>query len=202
MLVKTGYTAYIPTINGSFFFNKNSTKLSYLHYNDTKVRFAQNINAASSVTLPAVLRVIIINVHIHPKHYSKFPDRAPYPLLPKEDKQGSKHPNHASPAYRSTTIFIAATKISMAIKMITRRLQLALPCSIAKKKMIRKRGEGRGRFAVRFQHTYPFEHFAVAVSQLVFENSQQVGNYIQPLCHQTNSLIHFKIAPDCLVDWL
>lgn len=42
----------------------------------------------------------------------------------------------------------------------------------------------------------------MAMTQLVLEHCQQVCNHVEPLVQQAHPLIHFKIAPHCLVDGL
>ena len=50
--------------------------------------------------------------------------------------------------------------------------------------------------------TNPLQLLSVAVTQLVFQNSQQVGNDVQAFCQKTDTLVHFEIASYGLVDRL
>lgn len=79
-------------------------------------------------------------------------------------------------------MLMAATRISAAIRTIT---------NIGQTCLIEIHGE---------QLTNPFQVLAVAMSQLVFQNGQKIGDDVQPFGKKAHPLIHFKVTPNRLVD--
>lgn len=50
------------------------------------------------------------------------------------------------------------------------------------------------------QLTNPLQLFSVAMTQQILEDGKQVGYDVEPIGKQTDSLVHFQVAPDSLVD--
>ena len=50
--------------------------------------------------------------------------------------------------------------------------------------------------------TYPFQHFSMAMTELVLKHGEEVSDDVETLCQQTNTLVHLQVAPHGLVDWL
>ena len=51
-------------------------------------------------------------------------------------------------------------------------------------------------------HTYPLQHLPVAVTELVLEYGEEIGDDVETLRKQTYALVHLQVAADGLVDGL
>lgn len=50
--------------------------------------------------------------------------------------------------------------------------------------------------------TNPLQLFTVSVTQLILQNSKQIGNDVESFRQEADSLVHFEIAPNRLIDGL
>lgn len=128
--------------------------------------------------------------------------------------------SYISPAHKSTAMLMHATKISMAISTITAVGVLLATSFLSKhtkvlysrigsmhkkasRRRLKKRGEREQEQDLpKKKHTNPFQLLAMTMTQLVFQNSQQIRNDIQALIEQPHALIHLEIAPYGLVHGL
>lgn len=88
------------------------------------------------------------------------------------------------PTYTSIMILMMATKISAAIRMMTITFS-ALAYQL--------------RREVRKPLTNPLQLLAMAMTQQILQNSQQIGNDVEPIIQQADALVHLEVAPDGLV---
>lgn len=85
-----------------------------------------------------------------------------------------------------------ATNISAAIRMMT--IAQVVSNVQKKKNEVIKKGE-----RLESSLTNPLQLLAMPMTQQILQNSQQIGNDVEPIIQQADALVHLEVAPDGLV---